>query len=64
MDSLNSIVPKLQAYEGSWAEIAKYGEVSRWTVARIATGQTPNPGAMTLEKVSRGIREFERKGRA
>lgn len=54
------MVNGLNARKGTWPSIAADTGVPRSTIAKIAGGQTPNPGVQTVEQLAEHLRLLER----
>ncbi|WP_373092905.1 hypothetical protein [Zhongshania sp.] len=52
-------IVKSRILSGKWkqSQIAKGAGVDRYTIRKIASGETPNPGIMTVEKIYRFTEE-------
>ena len=56
---LDFVRTRLSEQTGSWPLVARESGVPYSTVKKIALGETPNPGVITVEKLARYFRDRE-----
>lgn len=49
---LDSVLSNLKKSRGNWREVAKGSGVPYDTITKIAQGQSPNPGVLTVQKLA------------
>jgi transcriptional regulator with XRE-family HTH domain len=57
MNQIEQTINQLQERKGDWVEIAQRADVSYSWITKFAQGKIPNPGILTLNKLSQILKQ-------